>query len=962
MFIVLEQTMKPRVIVDIQSLQGISRQRGIGRYTLGFCIAISKYCTHLDILLAYNTAMHVDASLFRILYEHYPHNNVVGYQNLTQTAFNGRPSRWRQGTAEYIFENAIEFLKPDVVHVCSMFEGLGEDNNVYSTHTGQYLRTCTFYDGIPLVHKNHYLQDNVTKDWYYNRLNKLLQCDFVFAISEASCAELLNLTNYPKDKVSSIGGGINEIFAKQVELEASNKENRAHADKFILYTGGIEYRKNIDNLLIAFSKVIHDVKLIVVCDIEEHVRAKYLAKCHSLGIEAGRVVFAGFVEDVKLRQLYEECELFVFPSWHEGLGLPVLEAMACGAPVVASRILSMQELIQTESALFDPYSPDDIAETIDRALDDTSFRNTQNKLAANTLNRFSWKRSAEEFGNKIQRLVDDRLNSRKNDSIQADRRQRLAIISPWPPAETGVADYSLSVTQMLSKYYDITVFAENFASVKLAGLHYTHDQEFHNLRKFDRRLYMLGGSLHHTHMIKFLQIYPGTVVAHDFFLGAFVSALDTLGAEPRLWVTALYESHGWPAVYSWSRDAADSVAENWPCNAFILKHANGVIVHSEHAMALARLWLGSASPSHWQHVPFLARTLELERREVARQALAIGEDELVFVTMGAVAATKNVIEILMAWEDTWRMLAQKARLHIVGNIVSGDYGLRVRHEVARLINLGARILLTDRVTEENYRRHLAAADIAIQLRSGSRGETSAALFDCLGAGLPTIVNKHGSACEVASDAVYWLSDRFTIEELCSAMKRLSFDQGLKRVLSQASTDFLKTGHSVEMVGPIMRDAIERFVKAGPRVRRLHLVDEIIQRAGLPSDVEEWREVAIALGVNEKVSINDVNRLFIEIPLKYRYAGAVDVDGVSVTMLLADMMRECISGWRVEPVFAISVDMYETASGLMQRVLGFGDQLIDPVRIRRCDIRYLLRVPEECIGWSDIKGWIQSRSC
>jgi hypothetical protein len=160
----------------------------------------------------------------------------------------------------------------------------------------------------------------------------------------------------------------------------------------------------------------------------------------------------------------------------------------------------------------------------------------------------------------------------------------------------------------------------------------------------------------------------------------------------------------------------------------------------------------------------------------------------------------------------------------------------------------------------------------------------------------------------------------------------------------------------------MRDAIERFVKAGPRVRRLHLVDEIIQRAGLPSDVEEWREVAIALGVNEKVSINDVNRLFIEIPLKYRYAGAVDVDGFSVTMLLADMMRECISGWRVEPVFAISVDMYETASGLMQRVLGFGDQLIDPVRIRRCDIRYLLRVPEECIGWSDIKGWIQSRSC
>ena len=145
---------------------------------------------------------------------------------------------------------------------------------------------------------------------------------------------------------------------------------------FILYTGGIEPRKNVDGLLEAFAALRTDLRalhqLVVVCRVLPAEREVLDRKLDELGI-SDRVVFTGFVSDENLASLYQATGLFVFPSLYEGFGLPVAEAIACGAPVAVSRIAALTELIDEPAAQFDPRDPRSIAEVITRCLSDVDL-------------------------------------------------------------------------------------------------------------------------------------------------------------------------------------------------------------------------------------------------------------------------------------------------------------------------------------------------------------------------------------------------------------------------------------------------------------------------------------------------------------------------------------------------------------------------------------------------------------
>lgn len=257
----------------------------------------------------------------------------------------------------------------------------------------KYIETCTLYDLIPLIHDDYYLKELSTRQWYMKRLEKVLSCDFVYSISKSSKTELVKCTNFDTNKVQSIGAGINSIFIDNI----STSHTEFSLTDFILYTGGIDYRKNIDNLLVAYSLIKNKIKLIIVCEIQDSVRKEFMKICVKLGIKIDNIIFTGFVTDEKLSLLYRECKLFVFPSWHEGLGLPVIEAMASGAPVIASRIESMMELISDDRALFDPFSPQDMADCIERALNDDDLRATLIASGAETSARYRWERTARDF-------------------------------------------------------------------------------------------------------------------------------------------------------------------------------------------------------------------------------------------------------------------------------------------------------------------------------------------------------------------------------------------------------------------------------------------------------------------------------------------------------------------------------------------------------------------------------------
>jgi glycosyltransferase involved in cell wall biosynthesis len=166
---------------------------------------------------------------------------------------------------------------------------------------------------------------------------------------------------------------------------------------FLLYTGGMDYRKNVGGLLEAYAGLPTELrgryKLVIVGRLGlADAHGPFAAQARSLGI-ADRVIFTGYVSDEELVLLYQSATLFVFPSLYEGFGLPVVEALACGAPAIVGRNSSLVELVDQEEALFDPVDPASIRAALARALTETGV--LERLRRPDIRDRFSWRTIAE---------------------------------------------------------------------------------------------------------------------------------------------------------------------------------------------------------------------------------------------------------------------------------------------------------------------------------------------------------------------------------------------------------------------------------------------------------------------------------------------------------------------------------------------------------------------------------------
>ena len=235
------------------------------------------------------------------------------------------------------------------------------------------------------------------------------RADHVLADSEATRQDLIELYQTSSDKISVLYSGVDARFqpiTNTVALARVRKRYALGGDPFILSVGTIQPRKNYGRLIEAFRRSdIAGVKLVIAGGkgwLDQPIYEQAVAA----GLSA-RIQFLGFVDDADLPALYSAAALFAFPSLYEGFGLPALEAMACGTPVVTSNVSSLPEVVADAALTVDPLDVDALAHAVSKAMADSAQRKRLAAAGIKRAKQFTWEKAAEQLYGHYQRLADD---------------------------------------------------------------------------------------------------------------------------------------------------------------------------------------------------------------------------------------------------------------------------------------------------------------------------------------------------------------------------------------------------------------------------------------------------------------------------------------------------------------------------------------------------------------------------
>jgi glycosyltransferase involved in cell wall biosynthesis len=223
------------------------------------------------------------------------------------------------------------------------------------------------------------------------------EADLLLAASESTRNDIVKLLDVPEDKVRVIYGAANPSLKPVPRDEAQRvvAERFGIRDPYVLFAGTIEPRKNVLGLIRAFRALTKSLphQLVLAGTVGWNAEST-LSAIRDPGL-AGKVVLTGFVSFDELSALYSAADVFVFPSFYEGFGLPVLEAMTCGCPVIASNASSLPEVGGDAAMYFDPSDVEGISDAIARVVSDADLRSSMIAAGHDQANRFSWRSCAE---------------------------------------------------------------------------------------------------------------------------------------------------------------------------------------------------------------------------------------------------------------------------------------------------------------------------------------------------------------------------------------------------------------------------------------------------------------------------------------------------------------------------------------------------------------------------------------
>ncbi|MNO54356.1 D-inositol-3-phosphate glycosyltransferase [compost metagenome] len=481
------------------------------------------------------------------------------------------------------------------------------------------------------------------------------------------------------------------------------------------------------------------------------------------------------------------------------------------------------------------------------------------------------------------------------------RKPRMAYISPLPPERSGIADYSAELIPFLARYYDIDVVVDQ-AEISDDWIR-EHCQvlsmeDFEECgHRYQRILYHFGNNPMHVKMFELLERFPGIVVLHDFFLSGVQWYRETHGfARNSLW-NELYLAHGYKAIHERSREHDEPVVFRYPCNFSVLQKAFGVIVHSENSRRLAKQWYGLENGL--SVIPLLRHPAEQLDRAQARKELGISEDDFLVCSFGFVGKTKQNHRLLDAWEASSVLRGDKrCKLVYVGDTDDSPYAHELSERVRKYGKSG-NVRISGWTDTNTYRLYLAAADVAVQLRTLSRGETSAAVLDCMNYAIATVINANGSMADIPGDVVRKIPDEFFDSELTAELEFLRLHPDERQALARRAQEFLHTVHDPAHCAEGYAQSIETFCRKNAFGSR-SLVSSLAQALPPNPSEDQLKELSRVLALDFPRR-RPSRTLFLDVSVVARDDFKTGIQRVvrALTLALIDAPPE---GFRVEPVY------------------------------------------------------------
>jgi FkbM family methyltransferase len=944
-----------KLLIDMFSCQTGSRQRGIGRYSLSLAEELSRLRGRDDMTILAN-ALYPES--FEELRQRFirllPSGSFLPYYHYALAKSPTQHFSTASRIAETFIEHAYQAVSADFILTPSLFEGWGGIEHgwvpIPSRDYPNQQRAVILYDLIPYVFRQHYLEpDPPLKAWYMERMESLRKFDLLLAISEATRQDAINLLGIEPDRVVNISGAASSHFRK-LELSIADRQEWLHrlgiSRPFVLYIGGDDFRKNMEGAVRAYARLPREVSSahqLVLNDVGDET--SFRSKVRLLGLADDDIVIFRRRSDEELEVLYNLCKVFMFPSLYEGFGLPILEAMACGAPVIAANNSSLPEVVGRGDALFDASSDESVTDLLHKVLTHDAFRSELADYGPRRAREFSWDRSARLAWQAF-RQTHERKKHRIAAAAPGRARLRVAHVSPLPPQKSGVAMYCAGLLPHLAEHVDLDVFTQPGLQVSDPALT-GRFEIFPWTALLDRRddydavIYHMGNSELHLPMLDLLTQVPGVVVSHDFFLSNLPFVQEVRSGKRRLFRKTIDESHGLRGLLDYIDRGADKARWDWPMNWRALRNAQELIVHSRHQLDLMEKFYAHG----WKPRPTIIRTyresvqqLPASDRVSLRRKLGLPEEAILFCSFGFMAETKLNHEVIRAFAQARPDLDRKARLIFVGEAEGGEYG-RLTQRLLKELDLKDVVDISGYISPAKYQDFLSVADVAIQLRAGSRGETSSAILDCLVHGLATVTNAHGSFCDFPEDVLVRLPEMPAPTDLADAMLRLGADEALRAGLGQRARQYAARAHDPRLAAEQYAEVLRRASQTSEKgIFRLLL--EALAELKAPEDIVQATSRLAAA----HLSVRAQSRMLIDVSA-LDAASLSEADRQAASDLVRDLFRAADPSVHLELVHAPMGSLVR-ASRLIEAILErprFTVATEEPVYVRPGDVLLMIDV-------------------